>query len=73
MTLIVLVLFVKSSKAPAALGNPYKKKVKDKKMIVFKLSFFFIKIYMIINFIKIINITFEIKMYIKLYFVMIYK
>ncbi len=25
MTLIVLVLFVKSSKAPAALGNPYKK------------------------------------------------
>jgi len=27
----------------------------------------------IINFIKIINITFEIKMYIKLYFVMIYK
>ena len=28
---------------------------------------------LIINFIKIINITFEIKMYIKLYFVMIYK
>ena len=25
ITLIVLVLFVKSSKAPAALGNPYKK------------------------------------------------
>ena len=25
VTLIVLILFVKSSKAPSALGNPYKK------------------------------------------------